>query len=144
MDFVGVSLVDGWAYRTFNVIDDYARDALCIEIDVSLTAQRVMRVLERLCELHGKPLAICSDNGPEFRPEVLQAWAREKHIRWDFIQPGCSEQNAYIERFNGTYRLEVLDANQFQSLNQARAATEEWLTIYNEQRTHSASVICCR
>lgn len=138
MDFMGDSLADGRAYRTFNVIDDYARDALCIEIDVSLTAQRVMRVLERLCEWHGKPQAIRSDNGPEFRSEVLQTWARENNIRWDFIQPGCPAQNAYIERFNGTYRLEVLDANQFQSLDQARTVTEEWLTIYNEQRTHSA------
>ena len=106
-------LADGRAYRTFNVIDDYARDALAIEIDVSLMAHRVMRVLERLCEWHGKPQAIRSDNGPEFRSEVLQAWAKEKHIRWDFIQPGCPAQNAYIERFNGTYRLEVLGANQF-------------------------------
>ena len=104
----------------------------------SLTAQRVMRVLERLCEWHGTPQAIRSDNGPEFRSEVLQAWARDRNIRWDFIQPGCPAQNAYIERFNGTYHLEVLDANQFQSLEQARTVTEEWLAIYNEQRTHSA------
>lgn len=138
MDFMGDSLADGRAYRTFNVIDDYARDALTIEIDVSLTGQRVLRVLERLCEWHGTPESIRSDNGPEFRSEVLQTWARDKGIRWDFIQPGCPAQNAYIERFNGTYRLEVLDANQFQSIEQARAITEEWLATYNEQRTHSA------
>lgn len=138
MDFMGDSLADGRAYRTFNVIDDYARDALAIEIDVSLTAQRVVRVLDRLCEWHGKPESIRSDNGPEFRADVLQAWAKEKAIRWDFIQPGCPAQNAYIERFNGTYRIEVLDANQFRSLDQARTVTEQWLAVYNEQRTHSA------
>jgi putative transposase len=68
----------------------------------------------------------------------VQAWAKDKGIRWDFIQPGCPAQNAYIERFNGTYRLEVLDANQFRALDEARTATAHWLTIYNEHRTHSA------
>lgn len=138
MDFMGDSLADGRAYRTFNVIDDYARDALAIEIDVSLTAQRVVRVLERLCEWHGTPESIRSDNGPEFRSDVLQKWANAKGIHWRFIQPGCPAQNAYIERFNGTYRLEVLDASQFRSLDEARTVTEEWLAVYNEQRTHSA------
>jgi putative transposase len=138
MDFMGDSLADGRAYRTFNVIDDYARDALAIEIDVSLTANRVLRVLERLCEWHGAPESIRSDNGPEFRSDTLQSWAKDKGIRWDFIQPGCPAQNGYIERFNGTYRLEVLDANQFRSLDKARTVTDEWLAVYNEQRTHSA------
>ena len=138
MDFMGDSLADGRPYRTFNVIDDYARDALAIEIDVSLTAQRVLRVLDQLCEWHGVPEAIRSDNGPEFRSETVQTWAKANGIRWDFIQPGCPAQNAYIERFNGTYRLEVLDAHQFRTLDEARTATENWLMIYNEQRTHSA------
>lgn len=138
MDFMGDSLADGRAYRTFNVIDDYARDALTIEIDISLTANRVVRVLDRLCEWYGVPEAIRSDNGPEFRSEVAQTWAKVKGIRWDFIQPGCPAQNAYIERFNGTYRLEVLDANQFRTVDEARTVTADWLVIYNEQRTHSA------
>ena len=87
---------------------------------------------------HGMPEAMRSDNGPEFRSETVQAWARAKNIRWDFIQPGCPAQNAYIERFNGTYRLEVLGAHQFFTLDDARTVTEEWLAVYNEQRTHSA------
>ncbi|GAA0708366.1 hypothetical protein GCM10009105_07900 [Dokdonella soli] len=138
MDFMSDSLADGRAYRTFNVIDDYARDALAIEIDISLTANRVVRTLEQRCEWHGAPEAIRSDNSPEFRSETVQAWAKARNIRWDFIQPGCPAQNAYIERFNGTYRLEVLDANAFRTLDEARAATADWLAIYNEQRTHSA------
>lgn len=138
MDFMGDSLADGRAYRTFNVIDDYARDALAIELDISLTAQRIVRVLDRLCEWHGPPESIRSDNGPEFRSDALQSWAKDKGIRWDFIQPGCPAQNGYVERFNGTYRLEVLDANQFRSLDEASTVTEEWLAVYNEQRTHSA------
>lgn len=138
MDFMGDNLADGRSYRTFNVIDDYARDALRIEIDISLTANRVVQVLDQLCDWHATPEAIRSDNGPEFRSETVQAWARAKNIRWDFIQPGCPAQNAYIERFNGTYRLEVLDAHQFCTLDAARTVTEEWLVVYNEQRTLSA------
>jgi len=61
-----------------------------------------------------------------------------RNIRWDFSQPGCPAQTAYIERFNATYRLEVLDPNQFRTLDDARMATTDWLSIYNEQRTHSA------
>jgi putative transposase len=138
MDFMSDSLASGRAYRTFNVIDDYARDALTIEIDFSLTAQRVIRVLDQLCDWHGKPEAIRSDNGPEFRSGDVQAWASAKNIQWNFIQPGCPAQNAYVERFNGTYRSEVLDLNQFNTLDQAREATRTWLKIYNEERTHSA------
>jgi len=138
LDFIGDSLADGRCYRTFNVIDDYACDALGIEIDISLTAPRVVRTLDRLCEWHGAPESIRSDNGPEFRSEVVQTWAKDKNTRWDFIQPGCPAQNAYIERFNGTYRLEALDANQFRTLTEARAVTQAWLSIYNEPRTHSA------
>ena len=138
MDFMGDSLADGRSYRTFNVIDDYARDALAIQIDISLTANRVVRTLEALCECHGPPEAIRSDNGPEFRSEAVQTWAKARNIRWDFIEPGCPAQNAYIERFNGTYRVEVLDAHQFRTLSEARTITDAWLTIYNEKRTHSA------
>lgn len=138
IDFMSDSLASGRAYRTFNVLDDYAREALAIEIDISLTAHRVIRVLDQLCETNGTPEAIRSDNGPEFRSDAVQTWAKARGIRWDFIQPGCPAQNAYVERFNGTYRAEVLDLNQFRTLDQARAVTAHWLTIYNEQRTHSA------
>jgi putative transposase len=138
VDFMSDTLADKRAYRTFNVLDDYARDALAIEIDISLTANRVVRVLDQLCEWNGVPEAIRSDNGPEFRSETTQAWATVRGIRWDFIEPGCPAQNAYIERFNGTYRLEVLDAHQFQTIEDARSTTAQWLPIYNEIRTHSA------
>jgi len=138
MDFMSDTLVSRRTYRTFNVIDDCARDVLAIEIDFSLTGERVARVLQQLCEWHGKPDAMRSDNGPEFRSHVVQAWAKSNGIEWQFTQPGCPAQNAYIERFNGTFRVEVLDAYQFESLDQARAISEQWIPVYNEQRTHSA------
>jgi putative transposase len=138
MDFMSDALINRRAYRTINDIDDCARDVLAIEIDFSLTGERVVRVLQQLCEWHGKPDAMRSDNGPEFRSHVVQAWAKTNGIQWQFTQPGCPAQNAYIERFNGTFRVEVLDAYQFETLDQARAISGRWIHVYNEQRTHSA------
>jgi len=79
-----------------------------------------------------------SDNGPEFRSHVMQAWAKSNDIEWQFTQPGCLAQNAYIERFNGTFPVEVLDACQFEHLDQVRAIGEQWIPVYTEQRTLSA------
>lgn len=73
MDFMHDTLANGRAFRTFNVIDDYAREVLAIEIDFSISGDRVVRVLEQLCELHGKPTTIRSDNGPEFRSQAVQS-----------------------------------------------------------------------
>lgn len=134
---MGDNLADGRGYRTLNVLDDYARDALAIEMDLSLTARRVPRVLDRLCDEYGQPNAIRSDNGPELRSAVLREWAAERGIRWDFTQPGHPEQNAYIERFNGTYRREVLNAHPFETIAEARRVSDAWRKIYNEQRAHS-------
>lgn len=136
MDFMHDTLANGRAFRTFNVIDDYARDALDIEMDFSISGARVVRVLEQLCEWHGKPAMVRSDNGPEFQSHVVQAWAKANNVAWHFIQPGCPAQNAYIERFNGTYRTEVLDAHCFLTLDHVRAETAKWMPIYNEQRSH--------
>lgn len=136
LDFMSDTLSWGKPYRLLNVIDDYARDALAIEIDFSLGAERVRRVLEVLCDQHGTPSFIRSDNGPEFRADLLQQWAKARGINWEFIQPGKPAQNAFIERFNGTMRNEVLDANSFRSLGEARTETHRWMKIYNETRTH--------
>lgn len=138
LDFMGDTLANGRAYRTLNVIDDCARDALAVEIDFSLTGLRVVRLLDRLVEWHGRPEIIRSDNGPEFTGKEVQDWARKNGVQWQFTQPGCPAQNAYIERFNGTYRAEVLNAHQFVSLEDARHTTENWIKVYNEERTHSA------
>ena len=132
------SLLSGRAFRTFNVIDDFNREALWIEVDTSLPAQRVQRVLDALARERGYPQRVRSDNGPEFLARSLAAWAAEHQVALDFIAPGKPAQNAYVERFNRTYREEVLDLYSFQSLQEVRALTEQWLDTYNTIRPHAA------
>lgn len=98
MDFMHDQLEDGRSFRLLNVIDDFNREALGIEVDFSLPAERVIRVLDQIIEWRGKPLAIRSDNGPEYISELLRRWSEKHDVRLDFIQPGNPQQNAYVER----------------------------------------------
>ena len=138
LDFMSDALSNGRAFRTLNVIDDYNREALWIEVDTSLPAERVVRVLEQLLFWRDKPTQIRMDNGPELISQRLESWAAEQHIELLHIQPGKPAQNAYIERFNRTYRREVLDAYLFASLADVRRETEAWLTTYNTERPHDS------
>jgi putative transposase len=99
---------------------------------------RVTRVLDELIEIHGKPAAFRIDNGPELTPERFQAWCRERAIELRYIQPGKPDQNAFVERFNRSYRGDVLDAYAFASIEEVRAVTEEWLEDYNSERPHDS------
>ena len=138
MDFMCDSLVDGRRFRLLNIIDDYNRESLAIEIDTSLPALRVIRTLQRLIEMRTKPKAIRVDNGPEFISDKLQQWCDEQQIRLQFIQPGKPVQNAFIERNNGSLRKELLDAYLFFSLWEVRQMAEEWQQDYNYQRPHQS------
>ena len=103
------SLADGRTLRTFNVLDDYNREGLGIEVDLSLPSLRVIRSLDQVIEWRGKPNAIRLDNGPEYIAQALIDWANSQRITLMYIQPGKPTQNAYIERFNRTVRHEWLD-----------------------------------
>jgi putative transposase len=138
LDFMSDSLSSGRAIRTLNIIDDYNREALWIEVDTSLPAERVVRVLENLLLWRATPTQIRMDNGPELISHRLESWAKEKHIDLIHIQPGKPAQNAYIERFNRTFREEVLDAYLFDTLEEVREITERWLEDYNTIRPHEA------
>lgn len=138
LDFMSDALSNGRAFRTLNVIDDYNREALWIEVDTSLPAERVVRVLEQLLFWRGKPTSIRMDNGPELISQRLESWAQEKDIKLLHIQPGKPAQNAYIERFNRTFREDVLDAYLFDDLEEVRTITERWLEDYNTIRPHQA------
>lgn len=136
MDFMSDSLVDGRKIRTLNIIDDCNREALAIEIDTSLSAKRVIRVLKRIIARRGKPKVIRVDNGPEFTSKDFELWCREQGIIILYIQPGKPMQNGFIERFNGSYRREILDAYVFFELYEVRKITAEWIDEYNNRRPH--------
>jgi len=138
MDFMCDSLVDGRRFRLLNIIDDYNRESLAIEIDTSLPSLRVIRTLQRLIELKTKPQMIRVDNGPEFISDRLQQWCDEHKISLQFIQPGKPMQNAFIERNNGSLRKELLDAYLFYSLTEVRTMAEEWRHDYNCSRPHQS------
>lgn len=102
--------------RTFNVLDDYNREGLAIEVDLSLPSQRVIRALEQVIEWRGKPAAIRLYYGPEYIAQALVDWANAKRITLMYIQPGKPTQNAYVEGFNRTVRHEWLDRHVFHSV----------------------------
>ncbi|MDR7097593.1 IS3 family transposase, partial [Hydrogenophaga laconesensis] len=137
-DFMSDALWSGRRFRTFNVIDEFNREGLRIEVDTSLPAARVIRALDELVEVRGAPLSIRLDNGPEFIANALAQWAQSKGIALNHIQPGKPTQNAYVERFNKTYRTEVLDCYVFDSLKEVRDMTADWLHRYNHHRPHEA------
>lgn len=138
MDFMSDSLTDGRSLRTFNVIDDYNREGLIIEVDLSLPGARVTRALDQVIEWRGKPSAIRCDNGPEYISSTLVQWANEKRITLLYIQPGKPTQNAYVERFNRTVRHEWLDMHSFESVEQAQQLATQWLWQYNNERPNTA------
>ena len=99
MDFMHDSLAEGSSFRTFNVLDDYHREGLSIEVDKSLPALRVIRALDQIIEWRGKPRAIRCDNGPEYVSGQLMEWAQQREIQLRYIQPRRLQQNAYIVRY---------------------------------------------
>lgn len=134
MDFMHDKLSDGRSCRLFNVIDDFNREGLAIDADISLPAERVIRSLNRIIEWRGKPKRIRSDNGPEYISHKLAAWAKKNDIELCFIQPGNPQQNAYIERFNRTVRYDWLSQYIYQDIEELQNRATQWLWTYNNQR----------
>lgn len=135
-DFMADALWSGRRFRTFNVNDDFNRESMKIEIDTSLPSTRVIRALDELVEVRGAPKRLRLDNGPEFISAALQQWAQRHGVALVHIQPGKPTQNAYIERFNRTFRTEVLDRFVFTTLDEVRRMAEDWRDRYNHLRPH--------
>jgi putative transposase len=138
LDFMSDALYGGRKIRTLNIIDEGNREVLAIEVATSIPSVRVVRVLDELVELHGRPQALRMDNGPELTALVLQEWCGKQGVDPRYIQPGKPDQNAFIERFNRTYRQDVLDAYAFGSVEEVRRVTEEWIADYNRERPHDS------
>lgn len=134
MDFMADRLGDGRAFRLLNVLDDFNREGLGIEVDFSLPAERVIRSLKRIIEWRGKPGTIRVDNGPEYISGKLLDWAEKQGIAIQHIQPGKPQQNAYIERYNRTVRHEWLDQHIIENIEEAQDFATQWLWTYNNDR----------
>lgn len=138
MDFMSDSLWDGTRFRVLNIIDDYNREALAMEVDTSINAKRVVRILNRICQDRSLPREVRVDNGPEFLSNAFTVWCQENKVQIRFIQPGKPSQNAYVERFNGSFRAELLNRFVFKTLKDARDLTAKWMYQYNYERPHMA------
>ena len=138
MDFMSDALFNSRRFRTLNIIDDYNREAIWIEVGLSIGAVHMTDLLEWILKERGKPKAIRTDNGPEFTSSVFTNWCHKHRIEIRYIQPGKPVQNAFIERFNRSYRTEVLDARIFNNLVEVREITSEWLEHYNNKRPHES------
>jgi len=138
MDFMRDTLADGRPFRTLNIVDDYTRECVAIEVDRSLPGARVVRVLARLAETVGLPATIVVDNGPEFVSRTVDAWTYARGVTLSYIRPGKPVENAYIESFNGKFRDECLSEHWFATVAEAQAVIEDWRLDYNQVRPHSA------
>lgn len=138
MDFMHDQLIDGRSYRLFNVIDDFNREGLAIEVDFSLPASRVIRALDQIIEWRGKPKQIRCDNGPEYISNLLATWAMSRGIELSYIQPGNPQQNAYVERYNRTVRYDWLNHYLFGSIDEVQNHSTQWLWTYNNERPNMA------
>ena len=138
IDFMSDALENGKRFRTLNIVDHFDRSCKGIFSSYSLPAAKVVELLEHVIEKHGKPNRIRTDNGPEFRSKKFQLWLINNEIEWSPIQNGKPQQNAIVERFNRTFREDVLDAHLFISISMAQHITDGWIKEYNEERPHQA------
>ena len=138
LDYMSDALMNARRFRTANVIDDFNREGLGIRAGFSLPSERVTEFLDEIAAVRGYPKRLRVDNGPENISMVMLNWAKIHDVTIQHIQPGKPAQNAFIERFNRTYREEVLDMHLFHDISHVQAITDEWLVKYNSERPHES------
>lgn len=138
LDFVADALSWGRRFRVLCIVDDFTREALSLVVDTSIGGQRVVRELDRLIALRGRPAGVVSDNGTELTCRAVLEWTNRTGVDWHYIAPGKPQQNGFVESFNGRFRDECLNEEVFASLAEARAVIERWRLDYNHVRPHSA------
>lgn len=138
LDYMSDAFMNGKRFRTANVIDDCNRQALGIKASVSLPAKRVTEFLDDIASQRGYPQYLRVDNGPENISKDMQDWASRHGVLIQFIQPGKPAQNAYIERFNRTYREEILSMYLFKNITEVQEITDRWILEYNNERPHQS------
>ena len=136
LDYMSDTLINGRKFRTANIIDDCNREALGIKVSNSLPSKQVIQFLDNVALSKGYPSAIRLDNGPENIAKTMKEWAKSHNIKLLYIQPGKPAQNGYIERFNRTYREEVLNMYLFRNIQEVQEITDQWMLEYNTERPH--------
>lgn len=121
-----------------NIIDEFTRECLAIEVGRKLSSTNVIDVLSQLFIEHGIPEHIRSDNGPEFIAKRVRNWLAKQQVKTLFIEPGSPWENGYIESFNGKLRNELLNGEIFDTLQEAQILIERWRVHYNTVRPHSS------
>jgi len=137
-DFVKDSTSDGRSLRLLTIIDEFTRECLCIAVARRLTSQDVLDRLTELFVTRGIPGYLRSDNGPEFTAKVVREWLERIGVKTLTIEPGSPWENGYNESFNGKLRDELLSAEIFDTLLEAKVLVERWRQHYNTVRPHSA------
>ena len=135
-DFVAARTDDGQPLRVLNIVDEFTRRCLVCRVDRSIGAGDVIAELALVFAKHGRPTVLRSDNGREFIAQSLADWLKAQGVGQIFIEKGSPQQNAYVERFNGTMRNERLNGELFRSVLEARVVLGEWVEIYNTIRPH--------
>lgn len=138
IDFMSDRLTTGVQFRVLNVLDDFNREVLGMEISQNIPGLRLVKLMQEIVDYRGKPEQIRVDNGPEFRSVAFTVWCESEGISIHYIQPGKPTQNAYIERFNRIFRQEVLDAYLFENLHSTRVIAQDWVEDYNNNRPHES------
>jgi putative transposase len=138
LDFIADSLSDGRRFRAFTVVDHMTRESPAIEVDGSLSGQRVVMMLERLACTHGLPKVLWVENGPEFTSKALDEWAHRRGVKLAFSRPGTPTDHPFIEAFTARFREEGLNQHWFISMQEAQTTREAWRGEYNTERPHTA------
>jgi putative transposase len=139
LDFVSDCTATSRRLKLLTIVDTFTRESLAIEVDTSISGERVARVLDRvIAERGAQPEEVVMDNGPELTSRALDQWAYERGVRLHFIAPGKPVQNAFIESFNGRLRDECLNLNWFFGVADARQIVEAWRLDYNQVRPHGS------
>jgi putative transposase len=135
-DFVAARTEDGQQLRILNVVDEFTRRCLGCRVARNIGARDLIDELEGLFEKYGRPKRIRSDNGREFIAETLAQWLAARKVEQLFIAKGSPQQNAYVERFNGSMRDEVLNGELFRTVLEAQVVLHAWVEQYNNVRPH--------
>ncbi len=137
-DFVFDTTASGQQIKCLMVVDEYTQECLAIDVAGAIRSDRVIKVLSRLVSLHGAPLFMRSDNGPEFVSQAVLKWISQAGIATVLNDPGKPWQNGTDESFNGKFRDECLSLEWFRSRREAAVVIEPWRNHYNEVRPHSS------